>query len=260
MGKFYISNSKMHDWESMCPITWKAKHIDKIIEFSPTEDMEWGNYFETLVIGSSIGGRVFDFTDDPMHVKMYKSEFRARVEAQAKDCRRYLRALGGKIIPQEYIQAEVADASGQMIPVEGTLDVRCLLKDSTRRMVIDLKFTGDTENDFGKFAWGSPERMDLSQIKHYGMLDQIKYGGEYPETQYWVFDKGKDLKQKLINCEVTEFALIDHIDRLSRVYNEIMECIVMDDWPPKNTFANCRNCPVKCKYERVMPELTEITL
>lgn len=259
-SKFHISNSKMHDWETMCPIVWKAKHIDKSIEFIPTEDMEWGNYFETLVIGSSIGGKVFSFETSPHGAKMKNSIFKERVEAQAKACRRYLRSLGGRVVgKQEYIQGEVIDANGQVIPIDGTLDIRYQFASGVSG-VIDLKFTGDTENDFGKFAWGTPEKMDLSQSKHYGLLHQCKYGGNYPPVQYWVFDKGTEMKQKLIDVIVEEFAKIDHIDRLSRAYNEIVECIALDEWLPKNTFDNCRVCPVKCSFERVMPEFYQLTL
>jgi len=260
MEPFRISNSKLQSWETMCPIEFKAKYIDKTIEFVPTIEMEWGNLFETLVIGGGIGG-AFSFDKSPHGKKMINSDYRARVEEQAELCKGYLKAFGGKVLSrQEYIQSEVTDASGTIIPIEGTLDIRYKLKDG-RMAVIDLKFTGDTENDFGKFAWGSPEKMDLSQIKHYPLLTKLKYLLEYiPEGYYWVFDKGVDMKKKLIKCNISESAMHDHIERLSEAWNEITMAIVMNDWTPKNTWENCSKCKAKCNFERVMPEIIEIDL
>lgn len=262
---FRISNSKLHDWESMCPIAFKAKHIDKDpkFQFEPSIEMEWGNYFETLVIGAGIGGRVFDFETSPHGKTMKTSVHRERVEEQAKACRRYLRLLGGKMkSKQEYIQAEIEDFEGVVIPIEGTLDILYAFIDAKLR-VIDLKFTGDTENDFGKFAWGHPEKMDLSQIIQYSLLVKLKYElEELPESQYWVFDKDADLKQKLINVTISQGALDAHIERLSEAYNAITMAMTFNDWPHKNTFENCSKCPLNetCKFARIMPEYYEVEL
>lgn len=263
---FKMSNSKMHDWETMCPIEFKAKHIDKIIRFSPTIEMEWGNYFETLVIGGGING-VFKFEESDHGDKMLRSEHKERVEKQAAACKRYLAMYGGKAMGrQEYICVTIEDNEGNNIELEGTLDIRYVMTSDGRTIVIDLKFTGDTENDFGKFAWGNPEKMDLSQIIQYGLLTQIKYKlEEFPETQYWIFDKGKEMKQKLLKVRVSDGAVYDHINRISEAYHSIVLSILMDDWPPKNTWENCSKCKFHteenpCKFRRVMPEFVEIEI
>lgn len=259
--EFYLSQSKLRDWDEMCPIEFKKKHIDKKWDFEPTEEMDWGNYFETLVIGGGING-AFSFDKSIHGPKMLKSIHKERVEIQAKLCTDWLKMNGGKVYQrQEYIRTEVRDASGQLIPIEGTLDVTYMFMGG-QMAVIDLKLTGDTENDFGKFAWGAPEKMDLTQIIHYGLLLKLKYELDYfPITQYWVFDKGKDLKNKLINVKVSESALYYHIERLSQTYNEIATSMVMDDWKAKNTYENCVKCQVEnCKFKAVMPEFYEIEL
>jgi hypothetical protein len=251
---FYLSNSKLHDWETMCPIEWKAKHIDKTIEWGESQQMRWGIFFETLVIGSGIAGKSIELGYTELN-----SVFYPRVKAQAAKARKYLKILGGKIHErQEHIQA-ILTFDGQNIPIEGTLDVNYRIPPS-RRIVIDLKLTGDTENEFGKFAWGAPEKMDLSQIIHYTTLHKLKYGGDFPEAQYWVFDNGKEMKEKLITVDISDEARYFHFQRLSDVYNQINMCIELDDWSPNNSYENCSNCKAKCVYERIMPEFYNVNL
>lgn len=259
--EFILSNSKLHDYQDMCPLEFKAKHIDKNYPaFEPTEPMEYGNWFETLVIGGGING-AFDFDKSPHGEKMKRSVFFDRVKQQAEIAKDWLKKEGGKVASrQEYIRSEITDRDGQVIPIEGTLDIRYEWPGTDRRAVIDLKFTTDTENDFGKFAWGSPEKMDLSQIIHYGLLIQLEYGGDYPETKYWIFDSKADMRKKRLDVRVSPGALADHIQRLSETYNQVTLAIAMDDWTPKNTYENCSKCQAKCDFEKIIPDYHIIEL
>lgn len=266
MENFKLSNSKMRAWETMCPVEFKAVHIDKTVEWATTEPMQWGNFFETLVIGGGING-AFDIDTAEGGAKMKKSVFYERVQEQSVKCKAWIKALGGKIKSrQEYISVEVEDSSGQLIPIEGTLDIVYFMQDG-RVIIIDLKFTTDTDNDFGPYAWKDPSKLDMSQIIHYALLYKIKYKTDMPSTEYWVFDSKKDLKSKLIkvgsgdkNNVISDYSVFMHIERLSQVYNEISLAIAMDDWTPKNTYANCSKCKAKCKFERVIPEYDIVEL
>lgn len=254
-GKYYLSNSEMNDWEVMCPLVWKAKYIDKVFDREPSEAMLYGSWFETLAIGSGVGGKITEPTP-----AMAKSAYADRVKAQAADCRRYLKALGGKILSrQEYIFTTIVDNDGQEIPVCGGLDIKYGFPGTHRRnMIIDLKFTGDNDNDFGPYQYGNAEKINPQQAVHYRILHKAKYG-EDCDFEYWIFDKAPTMGQKRIGVSVSEITEAIHIEKVSRIYNEITMSIDMDDWGYKNTFANCRNCPVKCNYERVLPDLTEVT-
>ena len=256
---FILSNSKLRAWEDLCPIEFKALYIDKIVPRVETWDQAWGNYFETLCIGGGING-AFSFEKSQHGEKMLKSVYLDRVKAQAKEFEKFKDIVCGKVLSrQEYIRTVVLSASGQRIPIEGTLDAKWELKNG-KRAVIDLKLTGDTENDFGEFQWGNPDKKDMSQIVHYGLLDSIMHKVDYPLTKYWVFDKGTEMKKKLINVTPSQFAINDHIERCAKAYNEIEMAITMNDWQPKNTYENCKNCRAKCKFERVMPEEYEVIL
>lgn len=254
-GKYYLSNSEMNDWEVLCPRVWKAKYIDKSFERESSEAMDYGSWFETLAIGSGVGGKVFSPT-----AKMSASAYAERVKLQAADCRKYLKTLGGKILSrQEYIFTTIVDNDGQVIPVCGGLDVLYGFPGTDKSdIIIDLKFTGDNDNDFGPYQYGNPEKINPQQAVHYRVLYKAKYGAEC-EFEYWIFDKSPSMKQKRIGVSVSEITEAMHIEKVSRIYNEIIMAIDMDDFGYKNTFENCRTCPVKCDYQRVLPDLYEIT-
>lgn len=247
----------MNDWEVLCPQVWKAKYIDCKIDNQPSEAMMYGSWFETIAIGSGVNGKVTEPTPS-----MAKSAYAPRVKKQAEDCQAYFKSLGGKIIStQEYIYTSVIDGDGQEILVCGGLDVLYGFPDNDEKddIIIDLKFNGDTDNDFGPYQFGNPERVNPQQGVHYKMLYKAKYGKDCG-FEWWVFDKSPTMKQKRISLDVSEISNLLHLEKVSRIYNEITFAIAMDDWEYKNSFDNCRNCPVKCQYERKLPEIYELTV
>lgn len=259
-GQYYLSNSEMRDWEEMCPRVWKAKYIDLLPElWEDTEDInvrDWGTEFETLAIGSGVNGKM---VPEAKRVKMKKSEYYTRIQQQAAECRGYFKALGGKILSrQEYIYTSFFNADGQIIYVCGGLDVKYGFFDGTKNLIIDLKLTGDNDNDFGKYQFGNPDKINPQQGVHYKALHLFKYGEE-ADFQWWIFDKSPSMKQNRIGLDLSEVGLLLHQDKCSRIYNEITTAMALDDWDYRNTFNNCRNCPVKCDMQRILPDLVEIT-
>lgn len=269
MEDFKLSNSKLIAWETLCPLKFKALYIDKTLQRDPpTLPMELGNWFETLCIGGGIRG-AFDFTKSEFGTKIQNGVYFDRVHSQAKAYERYKDALGGKIIKrQSYLTFELRSNDGRdLMLLEGTLDIEYDFLESEHYPagpgVIDLKMTGDAENNFGdKFAWGAPEKMDLSQIKTYTKLTQIKHKMDFiPRAEYWVFDTSKEMKQSLIQCRISEYAMFEHVDRLFKAYDEITTSIATNDWEVKNTWSNCSQCKVQgCKWRRTIPEYNVIEL
>lgn len=260
--EFPISQSKLADYTNLCPMEFKAKHITKEYpDFEGTEAMSRGNIFETLAIGGGINGAV-TVKNSPFGAKIERSEYYPRIVAQAKFAKQYLKEIGGTILrTQEYIKVPLTSRDGlSTMWIEGTLDIRYRWTDG-RMVVIDLKFTGNTENQFGKFSWGNPERMDLTQIIHYCLLLMVKYELDYiPVGYYWVFDHEKAMKQKLIRCNISQETIDMHIDRLFEAHNQIQFNLAMDSWQANNTWENCSKCKAKCMHERKMPEYHEINL
>lgn len=258
---FKLSQSKLVDFETMCPIEFKAKHIvkDGYPEFVPTIAMEWGNYFETKCIGSGVRG-AFSFDESLYGAKMQRSVDYERVLAQVEAYKRFRAISNFKMTGRQvYISATII-VEGVEIEIEGTLDIECIFPEYGIGG-IDLKLTGSTENGFGKFAWATPEKMDLVQIKHYALLLMLKHNLEtIPNMEYWVFDTKEGQNKKLIRCNISEYALEMHKQRLLQAWNEIQFSIAMDDWTPNNTYENCSKCKSPCRFKRVMPEYHLIEL
>lgn len=243
----------LRDWEDMCPIQWKSKWIDKnpAFDIDDKEVIRWGIFFETMVIGMGMGGKTVELTPEERKSVLYQ-----RIKDQAKKCKEYLDLLAGKIIGrQQELKAEV-EFEGQMIPISGNLDVIYQFVDLSIA-IIDLKLAGSTDSTFGKFAWGAPDKMDMSQIIHYKLLYAIVYNKE-TKSQYWVFDTSPAMQCVPLNVIVSEHTTYKHIERCAKVYNEITESIAINYWEPKNTFKNCNGCPVACAHQRLMPEFIEV--
>lgn len=258
-GEYYLSNSEMSAWETLCPRVWKARYIDLLPElWEDSEEitvMDWGVEFETLAIGSGVGGRM---VPDDKRAKMKKSEYYTRIKQQAEECRRFFKLMGGKIIArQPYLYSSIKDSDGQDIYICGGLDLLMGFEGGRNNLIIDTKLTGDNDNDFGKYQFGNVDKVNPTQAIHYMLLHKAHYGTD-ADFNYFVFDKSPSLKRKIINVTVSEISLLLHIDKCSRIYNEIMMAINLNDWNYTNTYDNCRDCPVKCLYERVMPDILEL--
>lgn len=250
---FYLSNSMLRDWEDMCKIQWKDKWLNgnSHYDIDHKQAVRWGIFFETLVIGSGMGGKTIELTKEERDSVYYE-----RIKIQAKRCREYLDMQGGKIIGRQLPLKAEFEHNGSIVKASGNIDIRYQYVDVTKSN-IDLKLTGKTDNTFGKFAWGSPERMDMSQMIQYALLCFLVYG-EVVKSQYWVFDTSPAMEFLPINVIISDWAMEAHKERLARVYDEITESMILDYWQPVNTWANCRDCPIECKHRVLMPEFINI--
>ena len=254
-NKFYLSNSMLTDWNSMCPVEWKERWIDKNPAYElDSIAIQLGNAFEQNVIGMSVGGKV---TEPSPELK--KNASYPRMLEQAKRCRRYLKDLGGKIIGrQTYLFSEVQDVNGNTIYICGNLDILYEMPDG-HRIIIDLKFTGDTENTWGDFAWGKPESMNLSQSIQYSLLHKCVYPQlPTPEFIYSVWDHKPAMRFLPLRVKISDQAFDDHIENLSMAYFEITDSMMFDTWTPTPSFDKCSQCKVPCKYQVKYPEVKEI--
>lgn len=256
--RLYLSQSQLKDWEELCPVAFKARWYGsdeekELFSLDELQVIRYGIHFETLVVGSGMGQKTIEWTD-----KEKKSVYYERIRRQAKLCRDYLKDMGGKILAaQDYIQTSFEHEGGTYY-IQGNIDVRYGFDDG-RQAVIDLKSTGDTDNTFGKFAWGRIESIDTTQLEHYSLLVQNKFGVD-PEAYYLVFDISKEEKFVPIQVSISEQAMYEHKERVAKVYREISEAIMLDYFEPNNYFSNCKSCPLNttCKFANPYPELSYI--
>jgi hypothetical protein len=260
-GKYYLSNSEMNHWEELCPLVWKAIYIDKVAEYL-TDDEEitvrdWGVLFETLAIGTGVKGKT---VDENKLESMKKSAYYPRVAQQAKDCRSFFKVLGGKITArQPYLYGQIEGSEGEEVLICGGLDAVMEFEDGRMDLIIDTKLTGDNDNDFGKYQFGNVDKVNPQQGVHYKLLYRAVNGRE-AMFNYFVFDKSPSMRQKVINVIVGEHGEAVHIDKCTRIYNEISFAIDMDTWGYKNEYKNCKDCPVPCKNRRVFPDVIDLNV
>jgi len=250
-----------------------------------------GSYFETLVLGSGRGGHK---TLDLPRKKITKDQ-------QAKNAIRIEKGLeplpGTKKIDQIRIeeQAErfkILSAQRQImiseyntqVPIvkkwdkdpnvflRGELDIfptPILGKDGLQMAIIDVKLTGDVDNNFGDFCWGDPFRMDhiQGQMYHYLVRDinpMLNKGIRNIVTPavtrmiddnrvlflYWVFSYGSgDLKDKFVRYDwepIKEAELHESI----RKTVSILEDNDTRGWKADPEYERCSKCPVKECAER----------
>ena len=257
-NKLYLSQSMLKDWTKMCHLAFSKRwfgdeHEKKLFSIDDRQPVRFGILFETLVVGSGVSGKVIEWTD-----KEKRSVYYDRIHRQAKLCRQYLKDMGGKILQaQDYIQTSF-EHEGSTYYIQGNIDVRYGFDDG-RQAVIDLKSTGCTDNTFGEHSWGNLEKIDTTQLEHYSLLVQQKFGID-PEAYYLVFDISKEEKFVPIQVSISEQAMYEHKERVAKVYREISEAIMLDYFEPNNSFSNCKSCPLNttCKFANPYPELSYI--
>lgn len=247
----------MRDWESDCPRVWYEKWIKQNPVYQFTSDaMERGNVFETLVIGMSVG-KVATMPSD----KLKKSVYYERILKQAEDAKKYLRLLGGKVLAvQEELSGVVTDSQGREVPIKGNLDIRYGWPNKPgRNAVIDLKFSADAENTYGKFNWGDISSMDCSQAFQYYILHKLNFPHlPYPEFQYWIFDDSAAMKKGRYRIKISDATVFNHIERMSKAYHEIKQCMETGVWPGIKKFSVCDSCKTPCADQVMAPEIIEI--
>ena len=177
------------DWRSICPKNIYDTVIDPKEEIPPTRPMMDGSYFETLVLGSGRGGeQTLDLPRKKLTIKQErenrireekgeelikgaKSIAQIRIEEQAERFR-FLCAQHQVVVTEYNTQMPIFKKweKDEEVMLSGELDVfptSVLGKHGFQMAIIDLKLTGNINNNFGDFCWGSPEHMDHIQAQMY---------------------------------------------------------------------------------------------
>ena len=269
----------------ICPKNIFETEIEPVVEVPPTLPMLGGSYFETLTLGSGRGGhKTLDMPRKKLTAKQER-ENRVRIEKGEEPL------LGTKMISQIRIeeQAErfkILQAQRQIMITEyntqvpimkqwsedvflrGELDIfptPILGRDGLQIAVIDLKLTGDIDNDYGDFCWGDPTRMDhiQAQMYHYLVRDidfSLNQGLEEIVTQpvtnmiadnnilflYWVFSYGSgDLRDKFVRYDWDSNKEAELKESIRKTI-ALIEEYESEGWPAKPEYERCSKCPLTC--------------
>lgn len=178
---FFLSQSFVKEiidqWDNTKEVCWKQLnhyYIEKDVEKLQTLPMLYGNYFETLAIGSGIEGKITTEDDIPRKKNGAKKIDTERVEIQAD---RFKKLCRDKeiIIDKGNTQVPLArklDSKSNVV-LKGVIDIFptiLQIQGKETLVAIDLKLTSDVNSTWGTYCWGKPEFLDHLQADTYMYL------------------------------------------------------------------------------------------
>ena len=253
-----ITQTLMKDMSGdKCPLFLQGRWIDKTVEWSDTEAMAWGRWFEYQILGGTAKDEVPELTP-----KMEKSVTYKRALIQIEKWKEVCETMDIKIDQaQEYVEQEVMMAyNDTAIPIKigGTFDVRGTVKG--RKAIIDVKTTADISMSFGEFGWGNLANVDMKQGVHYPLLAKMKYGEEF-DFYYIIFDWKPTLGVKIVKVECTQDALDKHLNDVFNVWAKLYVGI-NEGFEADPSYLNCKQCPLNssCKSAIKFPEIEIVKL
>lgn len=256
-----IRNSMLSDWDSMCKLAFKARWFGteeekKAMDIGHLQAIRWGSYFEQLVLGTGVGGKIIELTE-----KENRSEYKDRVKEQASIARQFifgtLKEMGYPFLKAQEQLITTFLIDGVEVHYEGNADA--LLGRDQPELVLDTKLTGDTTNTFGKYAWGRPETMDMGQLVGYTEAVKQIYGKE-PKAMYYVADISPKKRIEPIEVDFTDEYRYEYLWRLKEAYVEINQSVNFNHFPATASYNECSNCPLfkTCEKAVRVPEITTI--
>lgn len=263
--KLYLSQTMLKSHETMCPLAFSKKFFgndqEKRIFDRYTDPMKRGVLFETLAIGMGMGGKTAVEGDVPPTSVQF-----ARIKHQAKLYQEWEKANGFKVVGTQVDIKVKVEWEGGVYFASGNVDR--MLRDKNGILTdVDLKFTGDKDDEYGPYQFGNPKRIDWTQIIHYGDITSIKYGEEEVRKMYYVADGKPSMGVKVIELKTQPHHIWEHRNRCQTAYNEILSCMIADTWAPRPTKNECQKCPLndpdklfgtgieRCKFARSIPEI-----
>lgn len=264
--KAFLDNGNYRD---TCYKRIKATRIDRSVEDPPSLTQLKGLHFETLVLGGSAGNKKWTL---PRKQNGEKTAAEERIDIQALKFRQTAVKNMMSIMPGINTQVKVYKEFNEYVILEGEIDIfpTPMLYNGTilRTVCIDLKLTGDLDNDFGDYAWARVENMDHTQLYMYNYIikdfdvalnkrlnpelmqmgiirREILPDFENVPMFYWVFEHGKNLRNQFFRVNIDSTRTAELHERIRKV----IEIIVEEDndpdgWKASPEFNECKNCPL----------------
>ncbi len=229
-----------------CPAQAKAIYIDGLRR-EPSEAMIRGNYFETLLLGSTDSGEVVAMERTS---KGEKSAAQVRVEQNANDAKHKLRQEFGMDWqhPRLHITKDV-DVNGTVYRLRARTDMITSFKHPQHgllpKVILDWKITDSIYSTFRPFAWGDPYTMDHLQAKFYMWMYWMVYGEKIPFV-YQVMDVSTKRAYKFIYMELSDMA-VNEVKQAIRSTAALIENYQRTEWPTVASADNCPGCPLRDK-------------
>lgn len=243
-SEFRASKYSLSSFEEpgICKKNWFHSVVTKEIERTPsTEQQTKGIYFETLCLGMNSGG---DELPDMSFMKLKDGSDNAELKRIHQQVENYKAMMDSN--SDLYLGLTVVDAQKTMITDRDKIiiDAECI-DEFDRPVLLDLKFTGDVESDFGKFSWGRDVgKMNWDQPVLYSEVFET-ITGKKPRMMMWVFDASPRMGIKAFEIMVSEKA-VDEIDFRIESMMASVKKYAENGAPVTPNKENCEKCPLEC--------------
>lgn len=236
----------------VCPMFLKMQYIHKI-EKPPTLSMQYGNYFETRVLGANRDGeRTDQLPLTPSTQK--KTADHIRIDDMAHE-------FLTNIVPSYMLDLSMAHVTldaelpGIEFDLIAHLDLVSPILDPTidpdkavKTAIIDTKLTQDLSSTHGDFSWGQPEKMNHLQAVFYDMVWELKFGERVP-FYYIVCEYGPGKRWVVIRKKVTDGDREEASSKILLTNNTLIEWASKQRFPIAPNYQDCTNCPIKDSCE-----------
>lgn len=238
-----------------CGISFKRKYITKEVEFTPSDAMKLGIYFEYEATGSlPKSGQV------PEAEYVYKGKPIERLATEyerAKASAEYFKAL------IKFFDIKVLEIGYKMETetMSGVADL--IVEWNGKKAIIDLKYTGLIDDKWQDHGWHkdflSQKDNIMIQGVMYKMLAKEIYGEDL-DFYFWVFDSKNPLNVRIIKEVVDENRYDQHVEAVNNTLAYLKNHIMSDDWTPRPELMRCAKCPCKpnCEYAVDYPMIEEV--
>lgn len=246
LSKFEESGSCRKRW-------WEDVVLKSTDKEPPSEQMIKGTYFETLCLGENTSGEELP---DISFLYTAKGEPRVELTRIHEQVGRFKELFDRT--HKDYIGVSIKDVQVLLEDDrdKGVLDI--LGEDEFgRAVIVDLKFTGDVDNERGDFAWGrDPNDINWDQFVLYKKLYQ-KLTGKPPIMMALVFDASPKKGIKLFEIKTSESTENDLDERIDYMM-ELVKAYSSKEPPVSPSESNCSTCKVDCSF-RFQPAVLKKT-
>jgi hypothetical protein len=235
----------------LCGLLFKAKYIDKSVEFVASDAMKEGIYFEYLATGSlpkSGQTPVPEFNTKGQLTTPY-----IRIKEAVELFKKVIKHYNIKILKVGYELAD-EEKSG-VIDIWAEWDgVKC---------IIDLKYSGLLDDKWNELGWDleSLPMKDSLMIQgvQYKLLVKDILGIDDVPFYYFVFNSKDPSDMKIIRQNVDPDKFFFHRTAISKVQEEI-EKAMYSGFKAIPDYRVCKDCPLfsTCTERAEMPLINEV--
>ena len=239
-----------------CGIVFKEKYVTKKMEFTPSDAMRLGIYFEYKATGSLPRNGIAP-EPDVVYKGTAKEKLAAdyeRAEASAEFYKALIKLWDIKVLHTNYTM--------ETSTMKGIADL--VVEWNGKPAIIDLKYTGMIDDKWSEFGW----HKDFLSQKDGLMVQGVMYKILAKETlgiadipfYFWVFDSKNPLNVRVIEEKVDEHRFGQHMDAVMNAKDYIARHVKSDTWQANPSLLRCSKCPLRdnCKFAVDYPLIEEV--